>query len=166
MKLSSPASSVDSAIDVYEQEASLFFKDVSSTVIPDDVIQRRVPLSNVILTGHQAFFTREALRTILDTTLASISDFAAGRPARERNPPLAPWLWVQLTEIHRHAPRPRTSNQADDALYLLPRAIHLRAPALSDLTPIAEVFAIVPQKAVTTLPQSRPRPAHYLRTVC
>jgi len=68
------------AIDVYEQEASLFFKDLSSTVIPDDVIQRLVSLPNVILTGHQAFFTREALTTILDTTLASISDFAAGRP--------------------------------------------------------------------------------------
>jgi D-lactate dehydrogenase len=68
------------AIDVYEQEASLFFKDLSSTVIPDDVIQRLVSFPNVIVTGHQAFFTREALRTILDTTLASISDFAAGRP--------------------------------------------------------------------------------------
>ncbi len=79
---------------------------------------------------------------------------------------LAPWLWVQLMEIHRNEPRSRTSNQADDALYSLPHAIHLRAPALSDLTPIAEVFAIVPQKAVTTLPQSGPRPAHYFCTVC
>jgi D-lactate dehydrogenase len=67
------------AIDVYEQEAGLFFRDLSSTVIPDDVIQRLVSFPNVILTGHQAFFTREALSTILDTTLASISDFAAGR---------------------------------------------------------------------------------------
>ena len=68
------------AIDVYEQEASLFFKDLSSTVIPDDVIQRLVSFPNVIVTGHQAFFTREALVTILETTLRSISDFAAGRP--------------------------------------------------------------------------------------
>lgn len=67
------------AIDVYEQEASLFFKDLSSTVIPDDVIQRLVSFPNVIVTAHQAFFTREALGTILETTLASISDFAAGR---------------------------------------------------------------------------------------
>jgi D-lactate dehydrogenase len=68
------------AIDVYEQEASLFFKDLSSTVIPDDVIQRLVSFPNVIVTGHQAFFTREAVGTILGTTLRSISDFAAGRP--------------------------------------------------------------------------------------
>jgi D-lactate dehydrogenase len=67
------------AIDVYEQEAGLFFKDLSSTVITDDVIQRLVSFPNVILTGHQAFFTREAISTILETTLASISDFAAGR---------------------------------------------------------------------------------------
>jgi len=64
---------------VYEQEAGLFFRDLSSTVISDDVIQRLVSFPNVIVTGHQAFFTREALRTILDTTLRSISDFAAGR---------------------------------------------------------------------------------------
>jgi D-lactate dehydrogenase len=53
---------------------------LSSTVISDDVIQRLVSFPNVIVTGHQAFFTREALGTILDTTLRSISDFAAGRP--------------------------------------------------------------------------------------
>ncbi|WP_046865985.1 2-hydroxyacid dehydrogenase [Microvirga massiliensis] len=68
------------AIDVYEQEADLFYKDLSSTVIPDDVIQRLISFPNVIVTGHQAFFTREALGTILETTLASVSDFAAGRP--------------------------------------------------------------------------------------
>ena len=68
------------AIDVYEQEAGLFFRDLSSTVIVDDVIQRLVSFPNVIVTGHQAFFTREALGTILDTTLTSITAFAAGRP--------------------------------------------------------------------------------------
>jgi D-lactate dehydrogenase len=68
------------AIDVYEEEASLFFKDLSSTVIQDDVIQRLVSFPNAIVTGHQAFFTREAVGTILETTLVSISDFAAGRP--------------------------------------------------------------------------------------
>jgi D-lactate dehydrogenase len=44
------------------------------------VIQRLIPFPNVLVTGYQAFFTtREALRTILETTLASISDFAKGR---------------------------------------------------------------------------------------
>ena len=68
------------AIDVYEEEAGLFFRDLSNTVIQDDVIQRLVSFPNVIVTGHQAFLTREALGTIEDTTLASISDFEAGRP--------------------------------------------------------------------------------------
>lgn len=68
------------AIDVYEQEEELFFEDHSSTIITDDVIQRLVSFPNVIVTGHQAFFTREAVGTISATTLASISDFEHGRP--------------------------------------------------------------------------------------
>ena len=68
------------ALDVYEQEADLFFQDLSSTVITDDLIQRLVSFPNVIVTGHQAYFTREAIGTILDTTLASIDAFAAGAP--------------------------------------------------------------------------------------
>jgi D-lactate dehydrogenase len=64
LKRSSPALG-GIAIDVYEQEAGLFFKDLSSTVIPDDVIQRFVSLPNVILSGHQGFFMREALGAIL-----------------------------------------------------------------------------------------------------
>jgi D-lactate dehydrogenase len=70
------------AIDVYENEASLFFRDLSSSIIEDDVIQRLVSFPNVILTAHQAFFTREALEEIMHTTLANVSDFAAGRPLR------------------------------------------------------------------------------------
>lgn len=68
------------AIDVYEQEAELFYRDLSSTVIPDDVIQRLISFPNVIVTGHQAFFTQEALETILGTTLKSISELEAGHP--------------------------------------------------------------------------------------
>ena len=68
------------ALDVNEPEAGLFFNNLSSTVIPDDVIQRLISFPNVIVTGHQAFFTHEALGTILETTLASVSDFEQGRP--------------------------------------------------------------------------------------
>ena len=67
------------ALDVYEQEADLFYKDLSSSIVSDDVLQRLISFPNVIVTGHQAFFTREALGTILGTTLESISDFEAGR---------------------------------------------------------------------------------------
>ena len=68
------------AIDVYEQEADLFFRDLSSSVIADDVFQRLLAFPNVIVTGHQAFFTREAISTICETTINSISEFAAGKP--------------------------------------------------------------------------------------
>ncbi|HET7773066.1 MAG TPA: NAD(P)-dependent oxidoreductase, partial [Burkholderiaceae bacterium] len=68
------------AIDVYEQEADLFFQDLSTSIITDDVIQRLVSFPNVIVTGHQAFFTREAVGTIMATTLASVSQFERGEP--------------------------------------------------------------------------------------
>jgi D-lactate dehydrogenase len=68
------------AIDVYEQEADLFFRDLSSAIIADDVFQRLLSFPNVIVTGHQAFFTREAISTICETTIHSINEFAAGQP--------------------------------------------------------------------------------------
>ena len=72
------------AIDVYEQEASLFFQDLSSTIITDDVIQRLVSFPNVIVTGHQAFFTEEAIGQIMQTTIDNLDDFAAGASLGER----------------------------------------------------------------------------------
>lgn len=74
------------AIDVYEQEASLFFQDLSSTIITDDVIQRLVSFPNVIVTGHQAFFTVEAISQIMATTLGSITAFERGEPLLHRIP--------------------------------------------------------------------------------
>ena len=68
------------AIDVYEEEAGLFFRDLSATVIADDVLQRLISMPNVIVTGHQAFFTREAIGTICRTTLESIAELEAGKP--------------------------------------------------------------------------------------
>jgi D-lactate dehydrogenase len=68
------------AIDVYEQEAGVFFRDLSGTIITDDVLQRLVTFPNVILTGHQAFLTREAVTTICETTLQSVTEFESGKP--------------------------------------------------------------------------------------
>jgi D-lactate dehydrogenase len=72
------------AMDVYEQEGDLFFEDLSNEVVKDDVFQRLLTFPNVIVTGHQAFLTREALAAIAQTTLQNITDLEAGRlnPAR------------------------------------------------------------------------------------
>jgi D-lactate dehydrogenase len=68
------------AIDVYEQEADLFFEDLSNEILTDDVLARLLTFPNVLVTGHQAFFTREALAAIAATTLDNADRFAAGRP--------------------------------------------------------------------------------------
>lgn len=68
------------ALDVYEQEADLFFEDLSNEIIQDDVFQRLLTFPNVLITGHQAFLTEEALSAIAQTTLASLADAGAGRP--------------------------------------------------------------------------------------
>jgi D-lactate dehydrogenase len=67
-------------LDVYEQEEGLFFEDLSNQVIQDDVFQRLLTFPNVLITGHQAFFTRNALQNIADTTLANISAYEKGEP--------------------------------------------------------------------------------------
>lgn len=67
------------AIDVYEQEANLFFRDLSSTVISDDVFQRLLSFPNVLVTAHQAFFTEEAISTICETTIQNITEFETGQ---------------------------------------------------------------------------------------
>jgi D-lactate dehydrogenase len=66
-------------LDVYEEEADLFFQDLSDRVLQDDVLARLLTFPNVIVTGHQAFFTREALERIAQTTAENLSDVAAGR---------------------------------------------------------------------------------------
>ena len=66
-------------LDVYEQESELFFEDLSDQVIEDDVFQRLLTFPNVLITGHQAFFTEEAIANIADTTLSNITDFELGR---------------------------------------------------------------------------------------
>ncbi len=66
-------------LDVYEEESDLYYRDLSDEVIPDDVITRLLTFPNVLVTGHQAFFTRDAMQTIAETTSHNIDDFAAGR---------------------------------------------------------------------------------------
>jgi D-lactate dehydrogenase len=62
-------------LDVYEEEASLFFEDLSDRIIRDDVFERLMTFPNVLVTGHQAFFTTEALTGIAETTIENVSTF-------------------------------------------------------------------------------------------
>lgn len=65
-------------IDVYEEEENLFFNDLSDSIIQDDEISRLMTFPNVLITAHQAFFTKEALEQIAKTTLANLTDFEKG----------------------------------------------------------------------------------------
>ncbi len=65
-------------LDVYEEEAALFFEDHSGHIIQDDVFARLLTFPNVMITSHQAFLTRNALSNIAETTLQNISDYDKG----------------------------------------------------------------------------------------
>jgi D-lactate dehydrogenase len=65
-------------LDVYEEEESLFFADHQNEIIDDDVVMRLMSFPNVLLTGHQAFFTREAMDKIADTTLRNAKHIVEG----------------------------------------------------------------------------------------
>lgn len=67
-------------LDVYEEEADLFFEDLSNHVIRDDVFARLLTFPNVLITGHQAFFTEEALSAIAATTITNITAIECGEP--------------------------------------------------------------------------------------
>ena len=64
------------ALDVYEEEGDLFFEDLSNAYIPDDVFARLLTFPNVLVTGHQGFFTREAMSAIAEITVANLTAFA------------------------------------------------------------------------------------------
>lgn len=66
-------------LDVYEEEAGVFFHDLSDEVLTDDVLGRLLSFNNVVVTSHQAFLTQEALDAIAATTLASVREYAAGK---------------------------------------------------------------------------------------
>lgn len=65
-------------LDVYEEEESVFFQDLSGSVLQDDVLARLMTFPNVLITAHQAFLTREALRNIVETTLLNLDQFEQG----------------------------------------------------------------------------------------
>ena len=67
-------------LDVYEEESDLFFEDLSGKVIQDDVFARLMTFPNVIITGHQAFLTTNALQNIAETTLSNNSLLESGKP--------------------------------------------------------------------------------------
>jgi len=81
------------ALDVYEEEAHFFFQDMSDQIIHDDELARLLTFPNVLVTSHQAFFTREAMHQIAQTTLMNVTAFerdggdgidAANRVANKR----------------------------------------------------------------------------------
>ena len=74
------------AIDVYEEESSLFFEDRSSDIIEDDTFARLLTFPNVIVTGHQAFLTNRALRNIAETTVQSLCEFSNNLPCTHAVP--------------------------------------------------------------------------------
>lgn len=67
------------ALDVYEEEEGVFYEDHSSVFLADDQLARLLTFPNVLVTSHQAFFTREAITAIAETTIGNLDDFAAGR---------------------------------------------------------------------------------------
>ncbi len=66
-------------LDVYEEEADLFFEDLSNRVMQDDVFARLLTFPNVLITGHQAFFTQGAMQAIAKETIENVTAFEAGR---------------------------------------------------------------------------------------
>lgn len=65
-------------LDVYEEEGDIFFKDLSNKIIQDDVFARLLMFPNVVVTGHQAFFTDNAVQAIAETTLSNITAYENG----------------------------------------------------------------------------------------
>ena len=67
-------------LDVYEEEADVFFEDRSGHIVEDDKLVRLIAMPNVLVTSHQAFLTKEALDNIAATTIDNLQKFEAGTP--------------------------------------------------------------------------------------
>ena len=70
-------------LDVYEEEADLFYEDRSESIIEDDTLVRLISMPNVIVTSHQAFLTKEALNNIAAATVENLLKFERGEPSPE-----------------------------------------------------------------------------------
>jgi len=66
------------ALDVYEEEAEIFYEDFSNFIMKDDILARLVSMPNVLITSHQAFLTKEALENIAETTMQNIDHYFKG----------------------------------------------------------------------------------------
>jgi D-lactate dehydrogenase len=71
------------ALDVYEEEEGIFFEDLSGRVLQDDELARLLTFPNVLITSHQAFLTREALKEISRVTVGNLVRFAQVQPLLE-----------------------------------------------------------------------------------
>ena len=70
-------------LDVYEEEKDYFFEDTSDMIMKDETLARLTTFNNVIVTGHMAFLTREALLNIADVTLSNVREFQEGKRGYE-----------------------------------------------------------------------------------
>ena len=66
-------------LDVYEEEEQFFYEDLSHSFIDDDLLARLMTFPNVFISSHQAFFTKEAVHDIAQTTLLNIRSFFEGK---------------------------------------------------------------------------------------
>jgi hypothetical protein len=97
-------------LDVYEEEADLFFEDLSDQVVGDDVFARLLTFPNVLITGHQAFFTAEALANIAAVTLENVTALREWRARAPRDAAARLTTCVGPTPPGRPQPAPRATN--------------------------------------------------------
>ncbi|KAH7369360.1 D-lactate dehydrogenase [Plectosphaerella cucumerina] len=90
------------ALDVYEGEGALFYDDHSGDIIQDDELMRLMTFPNVVVCGHQAFFTEEALTEIAECTMRNLEDFASGRECKH----------ALVKGRHADAPKPVEEEEA------------------------------------------------------
>ena len=140
-------------LDVYEEEAPLFFEDRSTEVITDDVFARLLTFPNVLLTAHQAFFTEPALQAIAATTLSNLDDLEAGKDLRQ--PRVSD---RQVIGVHGTAPRIARVGVTSDAGFDSPMrastGTHPRRPTITGLRSIWRISGTAASSAATRVTRS------------